>query len=63
MINIIPLRGLSPRAEYTYPATAAFRRSWREHFAERECRVVSAADPYGRILGFLDHRSGHKYCS
>jgi hypothetical protein len=23
-------------------------------FADRGCRVVSATDPYGRILGFLD---------
>jgi hypothetical protein len=23
-------------------------------FAERACRVVSATDPHGRILGFLD---------
>jgi hypothetical protein len=25
-------------------------------FADRVCRVVSATDPYGRILGFLDQR-------
>jgi hypothetical protein len=24
------------------------------NFADEECRVVSAADPYGRNLGFLD---------
>jgi hypothetical protein len=24
-------------------------------FADRGCREVSAADPHGRILGFLDH--------
>jgi hypothetical protein len=23
-------------------------------FADRECRVVNATDPHGRILGFLD---------
>jgi hypothetical protein len=23
-------------------------------FADRECRMVSMKDPYGRILGFLD---------
>jgi hypothetical protein len=23
-------------------------------FADRGCRVVSAVDPYGRFLGFLD---------
>jgi hypothetical protein len=23
-------------------------------FAERGCRVVSATDPHGRILGFID---------
>jgi hypothetical protein len=25
-------------------------------FVERGCRVISATDPYGRILGFLDRR-------
>jgi hypothetical protein len=25
-------------------------------FADRGCRVVSATDPHGRILGFLDRR-------
>jgi hypothetical protein len=25
-------------------------------FADKGCRVVSATDPYGRILGFLDRR-------
>jgi hypothetical protein len=40
------LRDLSPRANYTDRATAAF--------AGRGCHVVSVTDPYGRILGFLD---------
>jgi hypothetical protein len=38
------------------------RRLWAKlvpTFADRECRVVSAADPHGRILGFLDRR---RYC-
>jgi hypothetical protein len=35
---------------YTDRATDACRRT----FADRGCRVVSATDPYGRILGFLD---------
>jgi hypothetical protein len=39
-------RGLSLRANYTDRATAACRRSW--------CQVASVADPYSRILGFLD---------
>jgi hypothetical protein len=43
----------SPRGNYTYQATAACRRSVVSTFADR-CRVVSAADPYSRVLGFLD---------
>jgi hypothetical protein len=43
-------RGLIPQTNYTDRATTACRRS----FADRECRVVSATDPHGRILGFLD---------
>jgi hypothetical protein len=39
------LHGLSPRANYTDPATAACRRS--------DCQLLRT-DPYGRILGFLD---------
>jgi hypothetical protein len=27
-------------------------------FADRRCRVVSATDPYGRIVGFLDQEMG-----
>jgi hypothetical protein len=37
--------GLSPQANYTDRATPACRRG---------CRLVSATDPHGRILGFLD---------
>jgi hypothetical protein len=48
------LRGLSPQANYTDRATAAYRRSWCQLFADRVCRVVSATDTHGRILGFLD---------
>jgi hypothetical protein len=44
------LRGLSPRANYTDRATAACRRI----LIDRGCCVVSATDPHGRILGFLD---------
>jgi hypothetical protein len=44
------LRGLSPRANYTDGATAACRPT----AADRGCHVVSATDPYGRTLGFLD---------
>jgi hypothetical protein len=48
------LRGLSPQANYTDQAIAACRRSYEPTFADRGCRVVSATDPHGRILGFLD---------
>jgi hypothetical protein len=50
----IKLHGLSPRANYTDRATAACRRSDYQLFADRGCHVVSATDPYGCILGFLD---------
>jgi hypothetical protein len=46
------LRGLSPRANYTDRATAIVGEVSVE-FADRGCRVVSATDPHGRILGFL----------
>jgi hypothetical protein len=48
------LHGLSPRANYTDRATAAYRRSDCQLFADRGCHVISVTDPYGRILGFLD---------
>jgi hypothetical protein len=48
------LHGLSPRANYTDRATAVLSAKWLPTFAERGCHVVSVADPYGRILGFLD---------
>jgi hypothetical protein len=48
------LHGLSPRTNYTDRATADYRRSDCQRFADRECHVVSVTDLYGRILGFLD---------
>jgi hypothetical protein len=45
------LRGLSPRANYTYRRLSA---KLVPTFADKGCRVVSAADPYGRILDFRD---------
>jgi hypothetical protein len=53
-IYIYKLHGLSPRANYTDRATAAFRRSDCQHFADKGCHVVTVTDPYDRILGFLD---------
>jgi hypothetical protein len=35
-------------------ATAAYRQSQCQLLRIEGCRVVSAADPYGRILRFLD---------
>jgi hypothetical protein len=52
--NKTKLHGLSPRANYTDRATAAFRRSDFQLFADSGCHVVSVTDPYGRILGFPD---------
>jgi hypothetical protein len=48
------LHGLSPRANYTDWATAPCRRRDCQLFADRGCHVVGVADPYGRILDFLD---------
>jgi hypothetical protein len=45
-LPLTKLRGLSPRANYTDPATATCRRSY--------CHVVSVTDPYDCILVFLD---------
>jgi hypothetical protein len=38
-------------------ATADYRRSCCQRFADRGSQVVSVTDHYGRILGFLDSRS------
>jgi hypothetical protein len=48
------LHGPSPRANYTGRATAACRRSNCQLLRIKGCHVVSVADPYGRMLGFLD---------
>jgi hypothetical protein len=45
------LRGRSPRANYT---DRRFSAKLMPNFEGRGCHVVYAADPYGRILGFLD---------
>jgi hypothetical protein len=42
------LRGLSPQANYIDRANLV------PTLADRGCRVVSATDPHGCILGFLD---------
>jgi hypothetical protein len=48
------LHGLSPRANYTNRATAAYQRSDCQLLRIEGCYVVSVTDPYCRILGFLD---------
>jgi hypothetical protein len=53
------LRGLSPLANYIDRTTAACWRKLVSTFADRRSRMVSTADPHGRILGFLGRsRSG-----
>jgi hypothetical protein len=47
------LRGLSPRANYT-DRDRRLSTKLVPTFADRGCHVVSVADPYGRILDFLD---------
>jgi hypothetical protein len=44
------LRGLSPRTNYTDRETASLSTKLVPTFADVGCRVVSATDPYGRIL-------------
>jgi hypothetical protein len=53
----IKLRGLSPQGNYTDPASDR-RMSAKlvPPFADKGCRVVSATDRHGPILGFLDRR-------
>jgi hypothetical protein len=51
---IIKICALSPRANYTYRATAACRRGWCQRLRMEGRSVVSVTDPYGRNLGFLD---------
>jgi hypothetical protein len=53
-ILITKLRGFSPEANYTDRAAAACCMKLVLTFADRGCRVVSSANPYGRNLGFLD---------
>jgi hypothetical protein len=48
------LRGFRPLANYTDRATRRLSETLVPTSADRGCRVVSAADPCGHILGFLD---------
>jgi hypothetical protein len=43
--HITKIRGLSPRANYTDGATAAFSANLVPTFADRQCHVVSVTDP------------------
>jgi hypothetical protein len=49
--TISKLRGLSLPANYTDRPLSA---KLVPNFTDRGCHVVSVADPYGGILGFLD---------
>jgi hypothetical protein len=40
--------------ERTIPSDCRLSAKWLPTFADRGCHVVSATDPYGRIVGFLD---------
>jgi hypothetical protein len=46
------LRGLSPKANYTYRRRLTAK--LMPTFVDKGCCVVSIKDPYGRILGFID---------
>jgi hypothetical protein len=52
ILKLKKIRGLSPQANNIDRATAKLV----PIFADRGRRVVSATDPRGRILGFLDRR-------
>jgi hypothetical protein len=56
LVNKLKLRGLSPPANYTDRATAAYRRTQCK-LLPIECRVVSAEDPYGHNLYFYSSSS------
>jgi hypothetical protein len=55
IIVIITLR-LQSAIELYQPSDRRLSAKLVPTFADRGCRVVSAADPYGRNLGFLDRR-------
>jgi hypothetical protein len=48
------LCGLSPSSELYRPSDRRLSAKLVPIFADRGCHVISVADPYGRILGFLD---------
>jgi hypothetical protein len=50
LIKYDKLRGFSLRMNYTGQATATYRRT----FVDKGCCVVSAMDPHGHIITFLD---------
>jgi hypothetical protein len=54
-INVIwtKLRGFSPQANYR-PSDRSLSAKLVPTLADRGCRVVSATDPHGRNLGYLD---------
>jgi hypothetical protein len=51
------LHGLSSRTNYTERSDRLLSAKLVPTFADRGCRVVSATDPYCRIVGFLDRSS------
>jgi hypothetical protein len=51
--NKTKLCDLSPRANYTQPSDRRLSAKLVPTLADRRCRVVSAMDPHGLILGFL----------
>jgi hypothetical protein len=60
-IYLVPCSIIYKKTPWTYPASELYRPSDRRlsakfvpTFADRGCRVVSATDSNGRILGFLD---------
>jgi hypothetical protein len=55
VINISPW--IKSASELYRPSECRLSAKLVPTFVERECRMVSAADPYGRNLGFLDRSS------
>jgi hypothetical protein len=56
------LRGLSPQANCTDRDRRHVGEVSANFFRDRGCRVVSATEPHGRILDFLDRGHANLLC-
>jgi hypothetical protein len=58
---IVPQPTTLPRSELYIPSDRRLSAKLLQTFAGRRCRVVSATDPHGRILGFLGRTRYYSY--